>query len=90
VQGAGIRLGSGSADVLAARDGNLFTTTTDTSNAPVGTFRIGHTLPRGSTVASVRLDGAAVDYTVRETNRGLEVRVPAGASQRHTLVVTAG
>ena len=90
VQGAGIRLGSGSADVLAARDGNLFTTTTDTSNAPVGTFRIGHTLPRGSTVASVRLDGAAVDYTVRETNRGLEVWVPAGASQRHTLVVTAG
>jgi len=36
------------------------------------------------------LDGAAVDYTVRETNRGLEVWVPAGASQRHTLVVTAG
>ena len=90
VQGAGIRLGDGSADVLASRNGNLFTTTTDTTNAPVGTFRIGHTLPRGSTVASVRLDGAAVAHTARETNRGLEVRVPAGASQRHTLVVTAG
>ena len=80
VEGADIRLGGGSADVLAARDGDLYTTTTDTSDAPVATLRIGHTLPRGSTVASVRLDGAAVAHTARETNRGLEVRVAAGAA----------
>ena len=66
-----------------------YTTTTDTSDAPVGTFRIGHTLPRGSAVASVLLDGAAAAYTTRATSRGLEVRVPAGAGQSHTLVVTA-
>ena len=87
--GDNIRLGAGSVDVLAAHDGKRYTTTTDTTNAPVGTFRIGHTLPRGSTVASVQLDGAAVAFTTRATSRGLEVWVPAGASQGHTLVVTA-
>jgi hypothetical protein len=89
VQGSNIRLGGGSVDVLAAHDGKRYTTTTDTTDAPIGTLRIGHTLPRGSTVASVRLDGVAVDYTARPTSRGLEVRVPAGAGRGHTLVVTA-
>ena len=91
VQGADIRLGAGSADVLAARDGNRYTTTTDTSAAPdVNQFRIGHTLPRGSTVASAVLDGAPVAFTTRATNRGLEVWVPADPGERHTMVVTAG
>ncbi len=91
VQGEDIRLGEGSADVLASRTGALYTTVTDTSGAPVDTFRIGHTLPRDSTVASVELDGRPViDYQTRETNRGLEVRVPADPGERHTLVVTAG
>ena len=90
VQGEDIRLGSGSADVLASRLGARHTTVTDTSEAPVETFRIGHTLRRGSTVASVELDGRPVtNYQERQTNRGLEVRVPADPGQRHTLVVTA-
>jgi hypothetical protein len=89
VQGSNIRLGGGSVDVLAAHDGKRYTTTTDSTDAPIATFRIGHTLPRGSTVASVRLDGVAVDYTTRPTSGGLEVRVPAGAGRGHTLVVTA-
>ena len=90
VQGEDIRLGRGSADVLASHDGKRYTTTTDTSQAPVTTFRIGHALPRGSAVASVVLDGTAVtDYKRRETNRGLEVWVPAAPGVRHTLVVTA-
>jgi hypothetical protein len=91
VQGADIRLGDGSADVLASHDGDRYTTVTDTSGAPVRDFRIGHTLPRGSTVASVVLDGSAVDaFETRETNRGLEVWVGAEPQRRHTLVVTAG
>ena len=89
VQGTDIRLGSGSVDVLAAHDGNRYTTTTDTTNASVATFRIGHTLPRGSTVATVLLDGAEAVYSARETSRGLEVRVPTSAGRGHTLVVTA-
>src|SRR5215216_493643 len=91
VQGADIRLGDGSADLLASHDGDRYTTVTDTSGAPVRDFRIGHTLPRGSTVASVVLDGSAVDaFETRETNRGLEVWVGAEPQRRHTLVVTAG
>ena len=90
VQGEDIRLGSGSADVLASRLGPRHTTTTDTSEAPVTTFRIGHTLARGSTVASVELDGEPrMDYTTRQTNRGLEVWIEADPDEHHTLVVTA-
>ena len=91
VQGEDIRLGDSSADVLASHAGARYTTVTDTSGAPVDTFRIGHTLPRGSTVSSVELDGRPVtDYQSRETNRGLEIRVPADPAERHTLIVTAG
>ena len=92
VQGADIRLGGGSADVHASRDGSTYTTTTDTSDTPVAELRIGHTLPHGSTVASVELDGVPqASYMSRVTNRGLEVWVvPAGARGHHTLEVTAG
>ena len=89
VQGSDIRLGDGSADVLAAHDGPRYTTTTDTSAAPIRQLRIGHTLPRGSRVISAELDGRPVAYTTRETNRGLEVRTTATPDARHTLVVTA-
>ena len=89
VAGSDIRLGSGSADVFASHAGNTYTTKTDTSDAPVEDFRIGHTLPRGSTVGSVLLDGAPAAYTTRVTNRGLEVWVRASADEQHTLVVVA-
>jgi hypothetical protein len=89
VQGADIRLGDGSVDVRATRDGNSYTTVTDTGEAAVQELRIGHTLARGSSVASVQLDGQAAAFTTRETNRGLEVWVDADPAQRHTLVVTA-
>jgi hypothetical protein len=90
VEGSNIRLGDGSVDVLAAYDGDSYRTTTDTSAATLQEFRIGHTLPRGSSVAFVELDGQAVSYTTRETNRGLEVWAAADSGGRHTLVVTAG
>ena len=89
VEGADIRLGSGTIDVFASHAGSTYTTKTDTSDAPVADFRIGHTLPRASTVGSVLLDGAPAAYTTRVTNRGLEVRVKVGVRGSHTLVVTA-
>jgi hypothetical protein len=89
VQGADIRLGRGSADVLAARDGNRYTTVTDTDDTRVREFRIGHTLPHGSVVASVTLDGRPARHVTRTTSRGVEVWVPADPDRRHTLVVTA-
>ena len=90
VEGTSIRLGSGSADVFASRAGQRYTTKTDTSDAPVRTFRIGHTLPRDAEVASVVLDGRArTSYETRETNRGLEVWVTAAPRRGHTLVVTS-
>jgi hypothetical protein len=91
VAGQDIRLGDGSADVLAAHDGNRYVTVADTSRTPVTTLELGHTLPRGAVVASVTLDGRRVTgYETRETNRGLEVTVPAKPRGRHVLVVTAG
>jgi hypothetical protein len=91
VQGADIRLGHGSADVLAAHDGDRYTTVTDTDDVRLRNFAIGHTLPRDATVASVELDGRPVeDYAAVPTNRGLEVSVAAQPGRRHTLKVTAG
>ena len=54
------------------------------------TLRIGYTLPRGSTAASVTLDGVSVaDRRTRTTNRGVEVTVEAEPGEPHTVVVTA-
>jgi hypothetical protein len=89
VRGSNIRLGNGSLDVAASHDGARYTTQTG-GDAPVRTLLIGHTLPSGSKVASVTLDGRPAKYESRETNRGLEVRVSASPRDRHTLVVTAG
>jgi hypothetical protein len=92
VAGQDIRLGDGSADVLAAQDGSRYTTVVDTGRAPIRSLSVGATLPRDGSVASVVLDGRRVrDFETRQTNRGLEVTVdPSKARGRHTLVVTAG
>ena len=90
VQGQDIRLGGGSADVLATHAGDSYRTEVDISPG-VGADEvvIGHTLPRGTQPTSVMLDGHAVqNYQVVQTNRGDEVTVPTGAG-RHTLTVTA-
>jgi hypothetical protein len=90
VQGENIRLGNGSVDIRAVHAlATRYRTTTDTRAAPVGRYFIGHTLPRGAEVDTVQLDGNPVTrYESRETNRGLEIRVPADPHERHTLVVT--
>jgi hypothetical protein len=84
VAGSNIRLGAGSADVLAAHAGTTYRTVV---RSGVRTVVLGHVLPRGATVASVTLDGTPVARpALRETNRGLEVTVTTGAG-RHVLVV---
>ena len=85
IAGKDIRVGRGSIDVSAARHGNRYRTTVDTG-VKVRRLRIGHTLPRGTAVRAVRLDGRRVDWRARTTNRGLEVTVPAGRGD-HTLVI---
>ena len=53
-------------------------------------LRVGATLPAGEEVETVTLDGDRVrSPTVRETNRGVEVTVPADEDGRNVVVVTA-
>jgi hypothetical protein len=88
VQGRNIRLGSGSADVRATHTGTTYTTQLSVAPNLNVDVVIGHTLPRGTTPATVLLDGQAVhNYRVSVTNRGTEVTVPTSTGQ-HTLVVT--
>jgi hypothetical protein len=64
-------------------------TKVDATHTPVRELVIGHTLPRGSEPADVRLDGQRVKhYDARETNRGLEVTVAAEPGAQHTLKIT--
>jgi len=87
IAGSNIRLGSaGSVDVSAQRSVNTATTTVF-AHAPVR-VRIGATLPANAHVRDVRLDGRRVSADERDTNRGLEVTVPASPGAKHTLVVT--
>ncbi|MGH2799203.1 MAG: glycogen debranching protein [Thermoleophilaceae bacterium] len=88
VAGSHIRLGSGSIDVAAAREGSEYRTRVDV-DVGVSRLVLGHTLPPGARVSSVTLDGEPAKYTVRRTNRGLEVlaRVRGETGGRHVLVV---
>jgi hypothetical protein len=87
VQGQDIRLGNGSAAVLATHTANVYSTQLDVSRVHADVL-IGHTLPRGAQPAAVVLDGRAVHtYQVRQTNRGNEVTIPTGTGQ-HTLTIT--
>jgi hypothetical protein len=90
VSGSNIRLGRGSVDVLASHSGSDYTTKLEVHGLSLKTLQIGHTLPRGSTPSNIRLDGNPVrDATVMQTNRGVEVTVPADGSGMHTLTMTA-
>jgi hypothetical protein len=91
IAGEQIRLGGGALDLVqASRSGNTYRTKVGVGSAPVAHLELGHTLPRGSTVSSVLLDGSPVEYRTVLTNRGLEVLATAPASGTHELVVTAG
>jgi hypothetical protein len=89
IAGADIRLGRDELDsVQASRSGNRYRTTVDAGDVPADDLLLGHTLPRGSRVAAVWLDGRRVQWRERETNRGLEVTVRTRPGE-HTLVVEA-
>jgi hypothetical protein len=89
VAGSNIRLGRGSVGVFASHSGASYTTKVDATRTPVHELVIGHTLPRGSMPATVRLDGRRVKhYKARLTNRGLELTVDARPGRRHTLTIT--
>lgn len=69
--GRNIRLGHGAVDVKASSgDSWLRTEVTVKVGAKV---LIGHVLPKGASVAGVKLNGKPVDYTIRTTARGNEV-----------------
>jgi hypothetical protein len=89
VAGSNIRLGDGSVVVFASHSRARYTTKVDATRTPVHELVIGHTLPRGSKPADVRLDGQRVKhYDARETNRGLELTVSAMPGAQHTLTIT--
>jgi len=92
IAGEQIRLGSGALDVVrASREGNRFRTFVDTGSAPIDRLRIGHTLPRGSQVVAVFLDGRRKGRGHRRlTNRGLEVTVKTKPGEHTLEVVAAG
>ncbi len=87
IAGRDIRVGKGSLDVSASRDGKRYRTSVE-ADVRLRTLQIGHTLPRGTGIRSVKLDGRSVDWDARTTNRGLEVTVQAGRGD-HELVVQA-
>ena len=74
-------------DVRAERTGRRYVTSVRTDDLRLRDLRIGATLPRGTKVDSVTLDGRRVRRPiVRETNRGVEVTVRTDGG-RHTVVV---
>jgi glycogen debranching enzyme len=82
-----LRVGDGTAEVKARRNGNKYTTEVE---APKGLdLTIGHTLPADAEVERVRLDGEEVEFDVVDTTRGREVRVTTTTSCGHKLEVKA-
>ena len=76
VAGKNIRLADGALDVAASHAGTIYRTEAKPRVA-LSRFVIGHTLPHGTRVKSVRLDGRRVGFRIRRTNRGREVLVRA-------------
>jgi hypothetical protein len=87
VQGTNVRLGRGAIDVRASRDGATYRTELDTGDVALQTVRVGHTVPHGTRVSQVSLDGRVVQAERRTTSRGLELTVATGPG-RHVLEVT--
>ncbi|MEW6637122.1 MAG: glycogen debranching protein, partial [Actinomycetota bacterium] len=86
ISGENIRLGDGSVAVAAERNGDTYRTTVE-PDVTLEELVVGHTLPRGAKVRSVRLNGERVRYDRRETNRGLEILVEAKTTGEQRLVV---
>jgi hypothetical protein len=88
IAGGNIRLADGAVDVEASRSGPRYRTSVET-NVGLQRLVLGHTVPAGTAVDRVTLDGERARHRIRPTNRGLEVLVAAKPSGSHTLVVSA-
>jgi glycogen debranching enzyme len=86
VSGTAIRVGAGSIDVTGAHSGNIWTTSVKSSLTC--TLHIGATLPAGSTVTSVTLNGATAAFTARDTNSGRQVFVSTPCGSSSQVVIT--
>jgi hypothetical protein len=87
VAGSNIQLGDGALDVSAERTSTtLRTTVTGDLSA---SLLIGHVLPDDAEVTAVTLDGAPATYDVRETTRGRDVVVDAGAANDTSVLVVS-
>jgi hypothetical protein len=86
VSGTAIRVGAGTIDVTATHQGNTWMTTV--TSRLTCTLHVGASLPAGSTIASVTLNGMAMAYTVRDTNAGRQVFVqtPCGSTARVRVI----
>ena len=88
VSGSAIRIGTGTIDVTAMHSGNTWTTTM-TSSGLACTLHVGATLPAGSTVQSVTLNGTPVAYQVRDTNSGRQVLVSTACGSTAQVKIVA-
>jgi hypothetical protein len=87
VSGSNIRVGTGSIDVTAAHGGNTWTTTV--KSALACSLHIGATLPAGSTIQTVTLNGAPAAHQVRDTNAGRQVFVSTSCGSTARVQVVA-
>jgi hypothetical protein len=81
IKGSDIRLGDGSASVFAARAGRQYTTRVWLEHLHGVKLTLGATLPAGSKVAAVYVDGhKSRHYDAEQTKRGLEVTAKGRSS----------
>jgi hypothetical protein len=88
VSGSDIRIGTGSINVTANHRGNTWTTTIVSRLACA--LHVGATLPAGSTIQSVILNGTSAAYTVRDTNAGRQVFVSTSCGSKVQVKVITG
>ena len=69
--------------------GRRYRTTVNAAEAPIRRLWIGLTIPTGSQVHSVTLDGRQVGWNACATNRGVEVTTPVEPGE-HTLLGGSG
>ena len=88
ISGSNILVGKGAVSVTATHSATTWTTDVTASAAVGAKLTIGHTLPPGTTVTAVTLNGTPVSATTRTTNRGEEILVPATIGTTQHLVIT--
>ncbi len=87
ISGTAIRVSSGTIDVIATHSGNTWTTTV--TSQLTCSLHVGVTLPAGSTIQSVMLNGSPTAYTVRDNNSGRQVYVSASCGSTAQVKVVA-